>query len=94
MLGLLNLVIAAYSEFYLVVQHRAPPPPAAYCLSTQFKIHFGFHALNCRSPSLVLSYRAVAGNPDSALPDLTVNGQSVWQFEDPVHGLQYMLQWC
>jgi hypothetical protein len=42
-------------------------------------------AQSCQSPSLVLSFRAVADDPESPLPDLTANGNPLWQAEDPVH---------
>jgi hypothetical protein len=42
-------------------------------------------AQSCSNPSLVLSYKAVADDPDAPLQDLSVNGQSLWQIADPVH---------
>jgi hypothetical protein len=42
-------------------------------------------AQSCLSPSLVLSCRAVADDPESPLPDLTVSGNPFWQDGDPVH---------
>jgi hypothetical protein len=42
-------------------------------------------AQSCLAPSLVLSFRAVAADPESLLPDLTVIGNPIWQDGDPVH---------
>jgi hypothetical protein len=42
-------------------------------------------AQSCSNPSLVLSYRAVADDPDAPLQELAVNSHTVWQLADPVH---------
>jgi hypothetical protein len=37
------------------------------------------------APSMVISYRAVADDPEAALADLTVSATPLWLEEDPVH---------
>jgi hypothetical protein len=37
------------------------------------------------SPSLVVDYRVVADVPEAPVPDLVIDGQSIWQEADPIH---------
>jgi hypothetical protein len=40
---------------------------------------------NINSRSEILNFRAVTDNPDTTLPELTVQGTPLWASGDPVH---------